>query len=118
MSKVKTGLIGISSAVLSFFVAFFNYTGLENFSGIIRLAAIVSSALAIGICQGFFVQRSGHRTVGIGAFFGLLILWSPVVMVTYGFALMALPLLVAFAMLVSFGAKIGANLRINSCWSA
>lgn len=117
MSKVKIGLFGISSAVITFFVAFFNYRSLENFSGIVRLIAIVLSALAIGMCQGFFVQRSGHRALGMGAFFGLLILWSPVVMVTYGFALMALPLLAAFAMLVLFGAKVGANLRLNSCWS-
>jgi hypothetical protein len=118
MSKVKTGLIGVSSGIISFFSAFFSYTGLENFDGIIRLAAIVLSALAIGMGQGFFVQRSGHRTVATGAFFGLLILWSPVVVVTYGLALVALPLLAGFAMLVFLGAKFGANLRINLCWSA
>jgi amino acid transporter len=118
MSKVKIGFIGICSAVITLLVAFFNYRGLENFSGIVRLVSIVSSALVIGICQGFFVQRSDHRALGMGAFFGLLILWSPVVMVTYGFALMALPLLAAFAMLVFFGAKVGANLRLSSCWSA
>ena len=116
MSKVRTGLIGISSAVISLFVGFFNYAGLENFSGIVRLVAIVLSALAIGVCQGFFVQRAGHRAVGMGAFFGLLILWLPVVVVTYGFALMALPLLAAFSMLVFFGAKVGAHLRLKACW--
>ena len=115
MSKVKIGLIGISSAIITFLVAFSNYRGLEDFSGIIRLIAIVLSALAIGMCQGFFVERAGHLAIGTGAFFGLLILYSPVVVVTYGFALMALPLLAAFALLVFFGAKIGANLRLNSC---
>jgi hypothetical protein len=35
--------------------------------------------------------------------------------VTYGFALMGLPLLAGFAMLVFLGAKIGANLRLNFC---
>ena len=113
MSKLKTGFIGISSAVISLFVAFFNYRSLENFSGIVRLVAIVLSALVIGMCQGFFVQRSGHRAVGMGAFFGLLILWLPVVLVTYGFAIIGLPLLAVFGMLVFFGAKIGANLRLN-----
>jgi hypothetical protein len=115
MSKIKTGLIGITSAAINSSVAFFNYTGLEDFSGIVRLVAIILSALAIGICQGFFVERAGHRAIGIGAFFGLLILNLPVVVVTYGFALMALPLLVAFALLVFFGAKIGADLRLNYC---
>jgi len=56
--------------------------------------------------------------VGMGAFFGLLILWLPVVLVTYGFALIGLPLLVGFGMLVFFGAKIGANFRLYFCWSA
>jgi len=118
MNKVKTGLIGISSAIIIFFVAFFNYRSFENFSGIVRSVAIVLSVLVMGMCQGFFVQRSGHRAVGVGAFFGLLILWLPVVLATYGFALMALPLLAGLAMLVFFGAKIGANLRLNSRSSA
>jgi hypothetical protein len=53
MSKVETGLVGLSSGIISFFSALFNYTGLENFSGIIRLIAIVLSALTIGMGQGF-----------------------------------------------------------------
>ncbi|MBA5639104.1 hypothetical protein H3H37_18755 [Duganella sp. LX20W] len=117
MSKVTTGLIGISSAAITFVVAFANHAGLENFPGIVRLVAIVLSALAIGLIQGFFVQRARHRTIAIGAFFGLLILWSPVIVMTYGFALMGLPFLAAFAILVFFGAKAGANLRLKSCWS-
>jgi hypothetical protein len=115
MSKIKTGLIGITSAVISFLGAYFNHTGLEDFSGMVRLVAIILSALAIGMCQGFIVERAGHGAIGIGAFFGLLILFSPVVVVTYGFALMALPLLAAFALLVFFGARIGTNLRLNYC---
>lgn len=118
MSKFKTGLIAISSAAISLFIAYCNYIALENFSGTIRLFAIVLSALAVGVCQGIFVQRDKHRAVGIGAFFGLLTLWLPVIVVTYGFALMALPLLAAFAMLVFYGARIGASLRLSSCRSA
>ena len=117
MNKVKMEFIGIFSAIITIFVAFFNYAGLEDFSGIVRLVAIVVSALVIGIFHGIFVRRSAHRMVGKGAFFGLLLLWSPVVLVTYGLALMALPLLAAFAMLVFFGAKVGAFLRLYSCWS-
>lgn len=54
----------------------------------------------------------------MGAFVGISILWTPVVVVTYGFALLALPLLAAFAMLSFFGAKLGANLRANVCTHA
>ena len=117
MSKFKTGLIGIASAAISLFVAYCNYIALENFSGTVRLFAIVLSALVVGVCQGVFVQRAEHRAVGMGAFFGLLALWLPVIVVTYGFALMALPLLAAFAMLVFYGARIGARLCLTSCRS-
>lgn len=115
MSKVTTALTGISSAAITLLVVFANYAGLENFSGAVRLLAIILSALAIGAGQGFFVQRARHKTVGIGAFVGLSILWLPVVFVTYGFALMGLPFLAAFAMLVFLGAKAGAHLRTKSC---
>ncbi|MES2832453.1 MAG: hypothetical protein V4695_10715 [Pseudomonadota bacterium] len=112
MSKIKTGLF---SAVITCFVAFLNYTELENFSGIVRLLAIVLSGLAIGMCQGVFVDREMHMAIGLGAFYGMLVLMSPVIVVTYGFALMSLPLLAVFAMLVFFGAQIGNDLRIKSC---
>lgn len=114
MSKLKTACITMSSAVISLSVAYFNYTMLENFSGIVRLMAIVLSALATGMGLGFFVQAEGQRSVGLGAFLGLLILWSPVVVVTYGFALMAVPLLAGFALLVFFGAKMGTRLRCQA----
>lgn len=76
------------------------------------------SALAVGVRQGVFVQRAEHTAVGIVAFFDLLTLWLSVIVVTYGFSLMALPLLEAFAMLVFYGARIGASLRFTSCRSA
>lgn len=113
MSKITTGLVGVFSAVISLIVALANYTGLENFSGTVRLVAIVLSALAIGVCQGYFVQPRRHKAIGIGAFFGLCILWSPVVMATYRFALMGLPFLAVFAMLAFFGANAGTHLRVN-----
>ena len=118
MGKFRAGLIVISSAAMSLCVAYCNYITLENCSGAVRLFAIVLSALAVGVCQGLFVQKSEHRVVAMGAFLGLLSLWLPVIVVTYGFALMALPLFAAFAMLVFYGARIGASLRLISCHSA
>ena len=115
MNKIKTVLVVVVSAVISFLCAFVNYAGLENYPGVVRLIAIAASALTIGACQGFFHKRPRHGAIGAGAFLGLLVLWSPVVVVTYGFALMSLPLLAIFAMLVFFGAKIGTSLRPFSC---
>jgi hypothetical protein len=100
----------MSSAAITLIVAYANYVGLENFSGVARLLAIFLSAVAMGVGLGFFVQRSRHKIIAVGAFLGLCILWLPVVVVTYGFVLMGLPLLVAFAVLVLLGAKTGANL--------
>lgn len=114
----KAGVIGVFSTIVSLITVFLNYTSLENFSGTVRITAIVASALAIGFCQGFFFERVWHRAIGMGAFVGISILWTPVVVVTYGFALLALPLLAAFAMLSFFGAKLGANLRANVCTHA
>jgi hypothetical protein len=109
----KAGMIGVFSTVVSLLTVFINYTCLENFSGTVRICAIVASALAIGICQGFFFERVWHKVIGIGTFVGISILWTPVVVVTYGFALLYLPLLAAFAILAFFGARLGANLRAN-----
>jgi len=53
--------------------------------------------------------------LGIGSFIGILILWLPVVLATYGFALLALPFLAAFATLVVAGATLGTALRAKIC---
>lgn len=106
-------MIGMLSAGASLLVVFLNYTSFENFPGIVRLCALVISGFAIGIGQGLFIGRPWHGAIGIGAFVGLLIGWVPVVMVTYGFALLGLPLLAIFATLVFLGAKFGAHLSGN-----
>jgi hypothetical protein len=115
MNMAKTGLIAAFSAVLNPIAAVLMFTRLENFPGIVRLLAVVVSGLATGISQGFFIGRPWHGAIGIGTFVGALILWSPVVVVTYGFALFWLPLLGAFAIVVYFGAKLGSNLRVRAC---
>jgi uncharacterized membrane protein len=114
MTTAKTGLIGALSAVLSFLAVFLIYMSFDNFSAMVNLFAIVLCGLGIGIIQGFFIKRPQHRTIGIATFVGILILWLPVVLVSYGFALLALPLLAAFAMLVFFGARLGAHFRAHT----
>lgn len=104
---------GLCSAVLTSIALLLNYYGLENWSGISRLSAILLSGLAVGMCQGFFVDPTLLRAIGVGAFFGMLALISPVVAATYGFALLSLPLLAGFAVLVYLGGKMGANFRIS-----
>ncbi len=64
MNTVKTGLVGSLSAIASFLAVFLIYVSLENFSIIVKVSAIVLSALTIGICQGFFIERVWHRAIG------------------------------------------------------
>ena len=118
MSTARTRLIGALSAVLSFLAVFLVYTSFENFPGMVHVLAITTCGLVIGICQGFFIQRPQHRTIGMATFVGVLILWLPVVFVTYGFALLALPLLAAFSLLVFCGARLGSHIRASAWRSA
>ena len=112
MNIIKGGLIGALSALLTILIAYLFYTSSEGMSGMAKLCGIVLSGLVIGAAQGFFIEPSWHRTIGIGTFTGALILLLPVVLVTYGFALIGLPLLAAFSMLVRSGAKLGNTLRM------
>lgn len=118
MSAARTGWIGTLSAILSFLAVFLIYTSLEHFPGTVTVLAIVVCGFVIGLGQGWFVQPPQHRTIGMATFVGLLILWLPVVLVTYGFALLAVPLLAAFALLVFFGARLGNHLRAAACRTA
>lgn len=111
MNIPRTVIIGAFSAVANPVAAFIVHTAFENFSGSVQWLAVVMIGLSTGMLEGIFIGRPWHRTIGIGTFIGTLILWSPVVMATYGFALLALPLLATFAVLVWFGAKLGNNLR-------
>lgn len=113
MTISKNAIIGASSAVANPLAAFIAYTAFENFSGSVQWLAVVMTGLLTGMLEGIFIGRPWHRAIGIGTFIGTLILWSPVVLVTYGFALLALPLLAGFAALAWVGAKLGNNLRVS-----
>lgn len=113
MNAAKTGTIGVVSALGSILAVFLVYASLEKYSWVVNAFAIVLSGLAIGMLQGWFVQPARHRTIGLGSFSGILLCWLPVVAVTYGLALLALPLLAAFALLVFFGARLGSQLRAH-----
>lgn len=115
MNMLKTSLIALFSTIISALSAYLVYTALEPYPGMVKLLAIVMCGLLIGALQGFFMKPSQHYAIGVGSFIGLLILWLPAVLATYGFALLALPFLAAFAKLVLVGAKLGTKLRANVC---
>lgn len=115
MSTARSGLIGACSALASMLAVWLVYIGLEHFSGTVNLCAIVLCGLLIGMVQGCFIHRARHRSIAIATLIGMLILWLPVVVATYGFALLALPLLVAYAALVFCSARLGGTLRAHAC---
>jgi hypothetical protein len=112
-TTLKAGLIGTVSAVVGFLVAYFVQISFEHLTLPLRWVVMLVSALAAGAFQGLLFGQSWPKVIGIGSFVGLLVLWSPVVVVTYGFALAAVPLLAAIALLVFFGARLGAKFRVD-----
>jgi hypothetical protein len=73
--------------------------------GPLTVAAACLLGLTIGCVMGSTFKTAAPRPVAIGAFAAALILWLPVVVVTYGFALLGVPLLVAYAACVQAGAR-------------
>lgn len=109
VKPVMVGALSAATSILALWIAFFR---LENFSLLIRLAAVVLSGVATGMWLGFFFDRRWHKAISRGAFIGAFILWLPVVAVTYGIALIALPLMLAYAWLVLAFARLGTRFRI------
>jgi hypothetical protein len=114
----RAGYAGALSALVIPAAAFLAFTSFENSPGIIQLAAVGISALVAGIVEGLLVERSCLDAIGWGTFAGSLVLWSPVVIATYGFALLGLPILAGLAALVWFGAKLACSLRGRSATQA
>lgn len=112
MNIVKPALVGALGAAMSILALWIVHIKLESFSLPVRLAAVVVSGVAIGMGLGFSFDRRWHKAISRGAFIGIFIVWLPVLVVTYGFALIALPLLLAYAWLVQEFARLGARFRI------
>lgn len=73
-------------------------------------------ALAYGLVLGFVVQLFIRQplpkvAVAVASFCGAFILWLPVVAVTYGFALMAAPVFMAYSATVVIGVSLAGLLR-------
>ncbi|MCX7294165.1 hypothetical protein [Janthinobacterium sp.] len=113
MIKKQVGLIGIVSATTSIGAAFLAYMYAEPLPDALKVLTVIAVGLVTGILQGMLLGSSWLKTIGISAFLGALLLWTPVVLVTYGFAVVALPLLAAFAAIVWVGGKLGAGIAIK-----
>lgn len=97
------------SAIISLGAAFLVYIHTENLAGVASILTVLAAGFAAGLLQGAIAGRPWLNTIAISALLGALLLWLPILFVTYGFALLALPLLVAFAAVVWMGARLGAR---------
>ncbi|WP_136417972.1 hypothetical protein [Herbaspirillum sp. ST 5-3] len=73
------------------------------------LAAVYTTGLVIGIVHGLIFPKWVGQSVFIGALTAVLGLWSPIVIGTYGFAIMGLPLIIIYALCSAFGVQLAAK---------
>ena len=74
------------------------------------------SALAYGLLLGSAIQSCFRQPVpklrvGIASFFGAFVLWIPVILVTFGLALAATPVFMAYGVTVVLGTWVASHWR-------
>ena len=74
---------------------------------------LVAFFLGIGCGNVFGWERVGSYCAG--TFMAVLILWAPIVVVTYGFALLAAPLLICLVGVGVAGLNIGGRIKKRCC---
>ena len=73
--------------------------------GAMTIVAVALLGFSVGCALGSAFRTATALPVALGAFGAALIMWTPVVVVTYGFALLGLPLLIGYAACVGAGAR-------------
>jgi len=107
----EAGLAGTLGAVLNPIAAWLLFSHLPEPTFVTLVAAGIAAALVLGMIEGLLIRRPNLSVVIVGTLLGGLLMWIPMVVMTYGFALMGIPLLAAFAVFVWFGARIGSFFR-------
>jgi hypothetical protein len=87
------------------------YYAIEGLGWRLSVGALVYGLILGFLAQLFFDEPLPKRRVATAAFLGALTLWLPVVLVTYGFALAATPVLIAYAAAAAIGAYAAVLLR-------
>lgn len=99
----------VLSIFFSPFCAYLSFLLLDDFPDVLRIVGIIVAGFAAGMAQGALFGASCGIPIGVGAMFGAMLLWTPVVIITYGFALLGLPLLLAYACCVYLGVQCSAR---------
>ena len=109
MQSARSIAAASTSFVASFVLAWATYRFLQSFGGAAIAVCAYLGAFALGALLGLLFGRQHVRGLAFGAFVAVALLWTPVVLVTYGFALAGFPLLVIFAACLAFGAWLGSR---------
>lgn len=109
MQSARSRAAASTSFVASFVLAWATYRFLQSFGGAAVAVCAYLGAFALGALLGFLFGRQHLRSLAFGAFVAVALLWTPVVLTTYGIALVGVPLLVIFAACLAFGAWLGSR---------
>lgn len=78
----------------------------------VKFGAVFSGGFVIGAIACRFELFRGRRTaMAVSAFLAALTLWLPVILATYGFALLGVPLLGIYSLMVLAGWHVSAKLN-------
>lgn len=80
-----------------------------------RIAGLYLVGFAAGFCIHILVREAVPlMRIGMASFWAAFTLWLPIVLVTYGFALMGIPILIAYGAVVGLGAYAAGALNRRS----
>ena len=80
-----------------------------------RIAGLFLFGFAVGFCVQILVREAVPLLrISMASFWAAFTLWLPVVLVTYGFALMGIPILIAYGAVVGLGAYAAGALNRRS----
>ncbi len=85
--------------------------GIESYKEV-KFGALLLSGFVIGAVACHLELFRGRRTaMAVSAFLAALTLWLPVILATYGFALLGVPLLGVYSLMVLAGWHVSAKLN-------
>jgi len=108
LAATAASLVATPLCAVGFFI------GAESLPDWARIAGLIALAPLLGLMLGALFGRDAFKPIGLGAFAGLLLIWTPLVLVTYGMALMGIPLLAAYAACVALGVRFSGTPSVQS----
>ena len=106
MQARKRAFAAASSFIGSLLGVWTTYRFAEGAGPAVMACTLYALGFLLGCVQGQLFGREHVKAVGYGALAAVLLLWTPIVVVTYGFALLGIPLVIAYAACVAAGAKL------------